>query len=191
MQIPAPLDPVEQLNENFSEDVLHIKEFRGETTVVVNPESIQPVMEYLRNTSGLVYNFLSDISAVDYYPNDYGEENGYDGTAKAFRPERFGISYHIYSMLYNRRLRIKTFAMEEDPQVPTVTNVWPAANWLEREIMDLMGVNFTGHPDQRRLLMPDDWDGHPQRRDYPMGKETIAFSFNAEEIYKFKPRAEE
>lgn len=191
MQIPAPLDPVEQLKQNFSEDVLHVKEFRGETTVIVNPESIQIVMEFLRNTPGLVYNFLSDISAADYYPNDYGEENGYDGTEHPFRPERYGISYHIYSMLYNRRLRIKVFAMEEDPTIPTVVNVWPAANWLEREIMDLMGVNFSGHPDPRRLLLPDDWDGHPHRRDYPLGKETVAFSFNAEEIYKFKPRAEE
>jgi len=191
MQIPAPLDPVEQLNENFSEDVLNVREFKGETTVVVNAESIQPIMEFLRNTPGLVYNFLSDISSADYYPNDYGEENGFDGTAKAFRPERYGVSYHIYSMLYNRRLRIKTFAMEEDPTVPTVTGVWPAANWLEREIADLMGVTFTGHPDQRRLLLPDDWDGHPHRRDYPLGKETVAFSFNAQEIYKYKPLAEE
>ncbi len=191
MQIPAPLDPVEQLNANFSEDVLHVKEFRGETTIIVNPESIQVVMEYLRNTPGLVYNFLSDISAVDYYPTDYGEENGFDGTARPFRPERYGVAYHLYSMLYNRRLRIKTFVMEEDPVVPTVTNVWQAANWLEREIQDLMGVRFEGHPDQRRLLMPEDWDGHPHRRDYPMGKETVAFSFNVEEIRKFKPKAEE
>ena len=191
MQIPAPLDPVQQLQENFSEDVQHINEFRGETTVIVNPASLPVIMEFLRNTPGLVFNFLSDISAVDYYPNDYGEENGFDGTGKAFRPERFGVSYHIYSMLYNRRLRIKTFALEEDPVVPTVTNVWPGANWLEREIMDLMGVTFSGHPDPRRLLMADDWDGHPQRRNYPMGKETVAFSFNVEEIRKFKPKAEE
>lgn len=191
MQIPAPLDPVQQLQENFSEDVQHVKEFRGETTVVVNPESLPVVMEYLRNTPGLVFNFLSDISAVDYFPNDYGEANGYDGEGKPFRPERYGISYHIYSMLYNRRIRIKAFAMEEDPVLPTLTDVWPGANWLEREIMDLMGVTFSGHPDPRRLLLTDDWDGHPHRRDYPMGKETVAFSFNVEEIRKFKPRAEE
>ena len=78
-------------------------------------------------------------------------------------------------MLYNRRLRLKAFASAEDPRLPTATVVWPAANWLEREIADLMGIVFEGHPDQRRLLMPDDWHGHPHRRDYPLGKETVAF----------------
>lgn len=189
MHIPAPLNPAEELQSHFSDAVLHVKEFRGETTIIVNPESIVDVMLYLRSTPGLVYNFLSDISAVDYYPNDYGAD--YDGQGKDFRPERFGVSYHIYSMLYNRRLRVKTFAVEEEPIVPTLTNDWPAANWLEREIADLMGVKFEGHPDPRRLLMAEDWDGHPHRRDYPLGKETIAFSFNAEDIRKHKPFAED
>lgn len=189
MQIPAPLDPVEQLKDQFADDVLHSKEFRGDTTIIVNPERIQEVMLFLRSTPGLVYNFLSDISAVDYYPNDYGNE--FDGGAKDFRPERFGVSYHIYSMLYNRRLRIKVFAIEEEPTIPTVVNVWPAANWLEREINDMMGIAFEGHPDMRRLLMPDDWDGHPHRRDYPMGKETVAFTFNEASIRKYKPFAED
>lgn len=187
MQIPAPLDPVEQLKSRFEDAILHVKTFRDETTVVVDAAKIVDVMFFLRNTPGLVYNFLSDISAVDYYPNDFGDD--FDGTDKNFRPERFGVSYHIYSMLYNRRLRVKTFAIEEEPVVPSIVPVWAAANWLEREIKDLMGITFEGHPDPRRLLMPEDWDGHPHRRDYPMGKETIAFSFNVEEIRKHKPYA--
>jgi len=191
MQIPAPLNPVDELKAKFPDDVLHVKTYAGETTIVVSAARIVEVMTYLRGTPGLVYNFLSDISAVDYFPADYGVENGYDGKAKNFRPERFGVSYHIYSMLYNRRLRVKTFAMEEDPVVPSITPVWPAANWLEREATDLMGVQFSGHPDPRRLLMPEDWDGHPHRRDYPLGKETVAFSFNVEEIMKHKPSAKE
>jgi len=191
MEIPAALDPVEQLKEQLPDAVLHTKNYRGETTVVVQAEAVVDVLLFLRSTPGLVYNFLSDISAVDYYPNDYGEANGYDGVTKAFRPERFGVAYHLYSMLYNRRLRIKVFALEEAPIVPTVTPLWPAANWLEREIMDLMGVHFNGHPDPRRLQMPEDWDGHPQRRDYPLGKETVAFSFNVEQIRKYKPFAED
>ena len=93
-------------------------------------------------------------------------------------------------MLFMRRLRLKVYVQEDDPRVPTVTTVWPAANWLEREIMDLMGITFAGHPDPRRLLMPEDWDGHPHRRDYPLGKETVAFSFNADEINKHKPFAD-
>ena len=185
MQIPAALNPVEEVKANFPDSVLHVKEFRGETTIIVDSAKILDVMLFLRSTPGLVYNFLSDISAVDYYPDDYGED--YGGTD--FRPERFGVSYHIYSMLYNRRLRVKTFASDEEPVIPTITNDWPAANWLEREIADMMGVKFEGHPDPRRLLMAEDWDGHPHRRDYPMGKETVAFSFNVGEIRKHKPRA--
>ncbi|MDP0880744.1 NADH-quinone oxidoreductase subunit C, partial [Klebsiella variicola] len=90
------LDPVKALQEKFADDILHVKRFRNETTVVVAAERIREVMAYLKSTPGLIYNFLSDISAVDYYPNDYGA--GYED-----RPERYGVAYHIYSMLYNRR----------------------------------------------------------------------------------------
>lgn len=191
MHIPAALDPVAEIKDKFADAVLHIKEFRGDTTIIVSTDKLVDILLYLRNTPGLVYNYLSDISAVDYFPDDYGED--YDGNESDFRPERYGVSYHIYSMLYNRKLRVKTFATDEEPSVPSLmeNNMWPAANWLEREIMDLMGIKFAGHPDPRRLLMPEDWDGHPQRRDYPLGKETVAFSFNAEEIYKHKPLAKD
>jgi NADH-quinone oxidoreductase subunit C len=179
MHIPPVLEPTQALKDKFGDAILSVKTFRTETTVVVDPARIVEIMTYLRNTTGLVFNFLSDISAVDYYPDATTDE----------RPERFGVSYHIYSMLYNRKLRIKVYLPEEDPTVPTLVEVWQAANWLEREIIDMMGINFTGHPDPRRLLMPEDWHGHPHRRDYPLGKETIQFSFNAEEIMKFKPFA--
>jgi NADH-quinone oxidoreductase subunit C len=94
-------------------------------------------------------------------------------------------------MLYNRRLRVKVFVPEEAPEVPTLTSVWPGANWPEREIYDMMGIKFLGHPDPRRLLMPADWQGHPHRRDYPLGYEQVQFSFNAEAIMKQKPFAKE
>lgn len=187
MEIPAARDPVAAVREAFGEALLHVKEFRGETTLVLEAERTPEALDFLRVSPGLVYNMLSDVSAVDYYPNDYGES--FDGGALGFRPERFGVSYHVLSMLYNRRLRLKTFAAEEDPRLPTATVVWPAANWLEREIADLMGIVFEGHPDPRRLLMPEDWHGHPHRRDYPLGKETVAFSFNEAEIRKHKPFA--
>jgi len=99
------------------------------------------------------------------------------------------VSYHLYSLLYNRKVRLKVFVPEDDTTVPTATDVWPSANWPEREIFDMMGISFDGHPDMRRLLMPEDWDGHPHRRDYPLGYETIQFSFNVEEILKHKPSA--
>lgn len=181
MHIPPALDPVQALQEAHPDAVLRAKTFRDETTIIIDPTRIVDVMLFLRNKTGLVYNFLSDISAVDYYPDPTTDEH----------PERFGVAYHLYSMLYNRRLRIKVYLPEEDPQVPTIVSVWQGANWLEREVMDMMGITFEGHPDPRRLLMPEDWNGHPHRRDYPLGKETVQFSFNVEEIMKFKPFATE
>ena len=185
--IAPAADPVALLEDRFGDDILHVKQFAGETTIIVQPENVPAALKFLKETTGLMYNFLSDISAVDYYPNDYGDS--YDGEEKNFRPERFGVAYHLYSMLYNRRIRLKTFAMEEEPVVPTSVDLWVGADWLEREIADMMGIRFDGHPDPRRLLMPDDWDGHPHRRDYPLGYETIQFSFNAEEISEHKPYA--
>lgn len=178
MHIPDPKDPVALLREKMPDAVLDVHQFRDETTIVVAPEHLVAAATFLRDTPGLVYNFLSDISAVDYWPENT-------------RPERFGVSYHLYSMLYNRRIRLKLYLPEEEPVAPTLTLVWPGANWPEREIMDMMGIDFDGHPDPRRLLMPEDWQGHPHRRDYPLGYEQVQFSFNVEEILKHKPLAKE
>jgi NADH-quinone oxidoreductase subunit C len=178
MAIANPIDPVVAVKQTFPQAVNDVVEFRGETTLVLDPTSIVKVAQYLRDTPGLVFNYLSSISDVDYWPD-------------TSRPGRFGVSYHLYSMLYNRRIRLKVYLPDENPEVETVTSVWPGANWLEREIADLMGITFKGHPDQRRLMMPDDWNGHPHRRDYPLGYETVMFSFNAEEIMKHKPFAKE
>jgi len=181
MSIPPALDPVAAVKGTFPDTVQDVIEFRGETTLVVPPEKIVVVGKYLRDTAGLVYNFLSDISVVDYWePGGVWQ-----------RPGRFGVAYHLLSILYKRRLRVKVYLQDEDPTVESVINVWPAASWLEREAHDLMGVSFTGNPDQRRLMMPDDWQGFPQRRDYPLGYETVMFSFNVEEILKHKPKATE
>lgn len=178
MSIPQAIDPVESVRRALPDAVSEVKTFRGETTLVVKPENVIAVLQYLRDTPGLVYNYLSDISSVDYYPD-------YD------RPGRFGLSYHLLSMLYKRRIRVKVYLPEENPQIDTAIPVWPGANWLEREIHDLMGIDFKGHPDKRRLMMPDDWMGHPLRRDYPLGYETVMFSFNVEETMKHKPLAKE
>jgi NADH-quinone oxidoreductase subunit C len=178
MHIPNVLDPVVSVKEAFADAVLDVKDFWGETTLVVDPKHIMHIVRYLRDTPGLAYNYLSDISAVDYWPEQT-------------RPGRFGVCYHLLSMLYTRRLRVKVYLSEDDPAVDSIIMVWPAANWLEREAYDLMGITFKGHPDLRRLQMPDDWQGHPHRRDYPLGYETVMFSFNAEEIMKHKPFAKE
>lgn len=180
LNLPEAVDPVAGLQGAMPDAFKDSKQFRGETTITVDGAKIQNVLHYLRETRGLIYNYLSDISAVDYYPDPPTEQ----------RPERFGVSYHLYSMLYNRRLRVKVYVPEDDPHVPTVTTIWSAANWLEREIWDMMGIYFDGHPDMRRLLMSQDWDGHPHRRDYPLGYEQVMFSFNVDEILKFKPTAD-
>jgi NADH-quinone oxidoreductase subunit C len=178
MKIAEALDPVAAVKTALPDVIQDTKEFRGETTIIVEPQDLPAVMRYLRDTSGLVYNFLSDISAVDYYP-------------EYTRPGRFGVSYHLYSLLHNRRLRVKTFVDEDEPIVPTVTEIWPGANWLEREVYDMMGIEFEGHPNMKRILMPNDWNGFPHRRDYPLGYETVQFSFNADEIAEHKPSAKE
>ena len=99
--------------------------------------------------------------------------------------------YHLYSMIHNRSLRLKVLLPSDDPVVPSVVEVYPAANWSEREIFDLLGVTFTGHPDMRRILLPEDWEGHPLRKDYPLGKETVQFSFNFDDVDQYKPYAQE
>lgn len=171
-------EPAAALREAMPDVLLDAHSFRGETTLVVAPQNAVAVCRFLRDTPGLVYNFLSDISAVDYWPEQE-------------RPQRFGICYHLLSMLYSRRLRVKIYVAEDEAEAPTMTVVWPGANWLEREIFDMMGIGFSGHPDLRRILLPADWDGHPHRRDYPLGYEQVQFSFNAGEIMKHKPLAKE
>ncbi len=169
------LDPVEALQGAFPEAVEEVQEFRGETTVVVNGERIVDIARYCRDTDGLHYNFCSDVAGVDYFPQE----------------PRFAIAYHLYSMVHNRSLRLKVYLPNDDPHVASVTPIYPAANWSEREIYDLFGVVFEGHPDLRRILMPDGWDGHPLRKDYPLGYETVQFSFNFDEVDKHKPYARE
>ena len=178
MSVAAAIDPVEAVKKAYPQAVEDVVEYAGETTLILNPDYLPAVARFVRDSAGLVYNFLSDISAVDYYP-DYN------------RPGRFGVSYHVLSMLYKRRLRLKVYLPEDEPAVETVTTVWPGANWPEREVMDMMGIDFKGHPDKRRILMPEDWNGHPHRRDYPLGYETPMFSFNVEEIMKHKLKAKE
>ncbi len=106
---------------------------------------------HLRDAPGALFNFCSDVTASDWPP----------------RAKRFDVIYCLYSTTLRHRVRLKVQAGDGEA-VPTVTGVWPSANWLEREVFDLFGIPFEGHPDLRRILMPDDWQGHPQRKDYPL-----------------------
>ncbi len=181
-------DPAAALRAAFPESPLGEYEFGGETTLILAAERLPEAAALLKRGADLTYNYLSDISAVDYAP--VAGEPGFAALADAAeeRPARFAVCYHLLSMPYARRLRLKIY-VEEGESIPTLTPLWPAANWLEREIMDMMGIDFAGHPDKRRLLMPEDWQGHPHRRDYPLGYETVQFSFNAEDVQRHKPFA--
>ena len=145
---------LQRLREQFGQALLEVKVWRNETTVVVRPQDIQGVCRFLRDDPDLAFDFLSDVTGVD----------------RLKLPEsspRFEVVYHLYSLPHKRRLRLKV-RVDEGQRVPTVTGVWPTANWHEREVYDLFGVPFDGHPDLRRILMPDDWEGHPLRKDYPV-----------------------
>jgi NADH-quinone oxidoreductase subunit C len=132
--------------------VTAVSYYLGDWTIIVPATQIVTVAQSLRDAPDARFDYLSDLTAVDWPPR-----------AQA----RFDVVYCLYSTHLRHRVRLKVRVSEKDP-LPSVTGVWPAANWLEREVWDMFGVNFTGHPDRRRLLMPEDWQGFPQRKDYPL-----------------------
>ncbi len=123
----------------------------GDWTLIVPPSRLLDVAAYLRDTPGAQFDFCSDVTATDWPP----------------RARRFDVIYCLYSTALRHRVRVKVRAADGEA-VPSVSELWPAANWLEREVFDMFGIRFDGHPDLRRILMPDDWQGHPQRKDYPL-----------------------
>ena len=141
---------VRKLREWDAQAVAEVIEFRDETTVVVPKEKIRRVAEFLATHQSVGHTFLSDISSVDRFPLE----------------PRFEVNYHLLSMEGKTRLRLKVRLPGNEPVIASVTSVWPTANWHERESFDLMGIRFEGHPDLKRIVMPDDWEGHPHRKDY-------------------------
>jgi NADH-quinone oxidoreductase subunit C len=126
---------------------------RGELTLYVRREKIAEVCQVLRDDEALRFEFCASVSGVDYLGID---------------ERRLHVVYHLTSMTYRRRIRLEVAVTAEDPHVPTVTSVYPTADWQERETYDMFGIIFDGHPGLSRILMPDDWEGHPQRKDYPL-----------------------
>ncbi len=127
---------------------------RGELTLHIRPESIAEVCAVLRDDEALRFELCSSVSGVDYLGGD---------------ERRLHVAYHLTSMTYRRRIRLEVAVSTQRPHVPSVTSVYPTADWQERETFDMFGVVFDGHPSLTRILMPDDWEGHPQRKDYPLG----------------------
>ena len=125
--------------------------YLGDWTVIVPASHVVEAARHLRDLPEGAFDYCSDLTATDWPP----------------RAERFDVIYCLYSTRHRHRVRMKVKVAENQP-LASVTGVWTAANWLEREVYDMFGVNFTGHPDRRRILMPDDWQGYPQRKDYPL-----------------------
>lgn len=159
-ELATPSNPladatVALLRDRFPDGVLEATEHRGEMTIVVRPDIIVEVCRALRDEKQLAYNYLADITAVDWLE----------------REPRYDIVYHLLSLATYAVVRLKVrIGGEEtpDPEIPSVTPVWPGADWFEREIYDLFGIRFSGHPNQTRILMPQDWVGYPLRKDYPL-----------------------
>jgi NADH-quinone oxidoreductase subunit C len=147
-QIPI----ADKLKDRFADAVQEVTESHGELTLVVSREQIVDLCRFLRDDPTLRYDLLMDVAGVDYLG----------------REPRFEVVYHLYSVPHNSRLRLKVRVPESDVVVPSVTSVWSTANWHEREAFDMLGIRFADHPDLRRIYMPDDYPGHPLRKDFPI-----------------------
>jgi NADH-quinone oxidoreductase subunit C len=166
---------VAALRESFAAAIEDVVEFRGETTVRVHKDAIAEVVRFLKKTPELRFTFLANLTAYDDYPAE----------------PRFNVVYQLREMTGMTNLRVKCAVAGDDPTLPTITGVHRNANWQERELFDMFGLTFTGHPDLRRILMPADWEGHPLRKDYPLGYEEVQFTFNFKEVDERKPYASE
>jgi NADH-quinone oxidoreductase subunit C len=135
-----------------SSAVESVKLDRDEMTIYVGRDFIREACVVLKDDPACSFNFLSDITSVDWYPDE----------------PRFEVVYHLLSIPRKERLRLKVRLDSASPVVESLTSLWPGANYFEREVFDLFGIRFTGHPYLRRILMPEDWEGHPLRKDYPV-----------------------
>lgn len=150
------------------------EEFRDEIHIFIKPEQIVDVLTFLRDEHA--FSLLSVLTAVDYWPQ---------------ANPRFHVIYQLTSLTNIMTLQLRVPVNGDEPRVPTAAHVFEVANWREREVSDMFGIEFQGHPDPRRILMPEDWDGHPLRKDYPLGYEEPQFTFNFEEIDVRKPYVKE
>jgi len=155
-------DIVDKIKSQFPGAVHAASEFRGETTLTVDAEHLLPLCRFLRDDPDTRFNHLTFVTGVDY-------------SAMGRKP-RFDAVYELYSLPLRHRLRLKVPVDGDSPSVPSVVEVWPGADWHEREVYDLLGIRFKGHPDLRRILLPDEWVGHPLRKEYPLGGEPVAFT---------------
>jgi NADH-quinone oxidoreductase subunit C len=145
---------LKKLTERFPDSIIETHSHRGNDTVVVKKEDILDICTYLRDDETLLYNFMMDLTVVDYL----GKE------------PRFEVVYHLYSLKHNQRVRIKSRVSESDCSIDSIVPLWISANWFEREAFDMYGIIFKGHPELKRLLLYEEFEGHPLRKDYPIKK---------------------
>jgi NADH-quinone oxidoreductase subunit C len=158
---PDPAPPADAVVPSFiaslqsavTGGVVQLSLYLGDWTMIVPASHIVQFAQHLRDHADCAFDYLSDLTATDWPPR----------TAEG----RFDVVYMLYSTRHRHRVRLKVKVGEDQP-LASVCGIWAAANWFEREVFDMFGVNFTGHPDRRRILMPEDWQGHPQRKDYPL-----------------------
>jgi NADH-quinone oxidoreductase subunit C len=163
------LETYNRAKEKFGDRILEIVDKKPDPWMVVDPAALVEVCEYFKGDAETAFDCLSNESGVDY-------------------KDRIEVVYHLFSYQHRHQIVLKVKLPREDPQVPTLENVWKSANWMEREIYDLLGVNFTGHSDMRRLLMPEDWIGHPLRKDFVEPQEYHGISTVRESpIIRLKP----
>ena len=152
-------DALAAVYPGFEAAIRSVEVDRGELTFHVEREHLLALCQALRDDAALRFELCSSVSGVDYL-----------GT-----PDRLHVAYHLTSLTYRRRIRLEVAVSVEDPRLPSVTSVYPTADWQERETYDMFGIIFDGHPALTRILMPDDWDGFPQRKDYPLGGIPVEF----------------
>jgi len=154
----------QELRDSHSDSIIDTEFHRGRATLIADPPQIRPVLEHLKSKG---YTFLASVHGVDYYPNE----------------PRLGILYELMDRQRVERISVKARVHTEHPHIDSVVELFPSANFQEREAYDMFGVVFDGHPDLRRILMPEDYEGFPQRRDFPVGGEPVLFTYNEEQNY--------
>ncbi len=179
----------DDLQRQFPAHIIATHQYRGDATVVVRREGLLEVCRLLKTAPGFEFNVLMDVTAVDYLTFGQAAYNAptlatpsplpyfmsTHPTTEMWEPSvgagwRFEVVYHLYSLTKNHRLRLKVPLPEATPAVPSLTALWAAANWYEREVWDMYGIRFDGHPNLTRILMYKGFDGHPLRKDYPVNK---------------------
>ena len=158
-------DILAQIKERFGARVLAEYNFRGQYAVTVAPETLRELLVYLRDDKAIELDWLMDVGGVDYL--GYSDQAAPDEDEREWR---FEVAYQLYSMRLNHRFRVKVAVRDESVEVPSVWDLWAIANWEEREVWDMFGVRFTGHPNLRRILCHDEFVGHALRKDYPINK---------------------